>query len=288
MGAARKTGERVTPGAVELSFARPVGGRTILQRQFANYPFHICRGFHFDGDPQGMSTVYLQSLAGGIYEHDRLSLDFELSEGAAAHVTTQASTIVHSMTDGCARQDARISLKPGSLIEYLPDPMILFPGARLASRLHIRLAPNTGAIVSDSFLAHDPQGEAGVFDQLTSEIRIEDEDGKLQALDRLAVSGTQYADLVSRIAGPSPAYGMFMVLEGQLPPQLLTRALGEALRPTGLAGAGYAGASELPNGRGAWAKLLCEDAIALRRIMDDLWIAARQALRGTRPARRRK
>lgn len=287
MGAARKKGDRVTPGAVELNFARPVGGRTILQRQFASYPFHICRGFHFDGDPQGMSTVYLQSLAGGIYEHDRLSLDFELSEDAAAHVTTQASTIVHSMTDGCARQNARIRLKPGTLLEYLPDPMILFPGARLASHLRMRLAPDTSAIVSDSFLAHDPQGKAGVFDRLTSEIRIEDEDGKLQVLDRFDVSGTQYADLTSRIAGPSPAYGMFMVLQRELPPQLF-RALGEALGPAGRDGAGFAGASELPNGSGAWAKLLCEDAVALRRIMDELWIAARMALRGTRPARRRK
>jgi hypothetical protein len=81
---------------------------------------------------------------------------------------------------------------------------------------------------------------------------------------------------------------MFMVLERELPPQLLTRALDETLGPAGQAGAAFAGASELPNGSGAWAKLLCEDGVALRRIMDDLWITARQALRGTLPARRRK
>ena len=64
MRAAQEGGDRVTSGAVELVFAQPRGERTIIRRQFANYPFHICRGFNFDGDPQGMSTVYLQSLAG--------------------------------------------------------------------------------------------------------------------------------------------------------------------------------------------------------------------------------
>ena len=89
------------------------------------------------------------------------SRGFEVSRGAAAHVTTQASTIVHSMTEGCARQEARIALEPGSFFEYLPDPMILFPGARLASHLRIRFAPGTSAIICDSFLLHDPHGKAG-------------------------------------------------------------------------------------------------------------------------------
>ena len=288
MRAARKGGDRVALGAVELEFARPQGERTIIQRQFANYPFHICRGLHFAGDPHGMVTVYLQSLAGGIFEHDHLSLDFELAEGAAAHVTTQASTIVHSMSEGCARQEARIALEPDSFMEYLPDPMILFPGARLASQLHIRLARGTSAILCDSFLVHDPRGQAGVFAQLTSGILVEDESGKLLVLDRFAVSGAEYADLTAPIAGPSAVYGAFMVLHRDLPPQLLTRALGDALIPAGQSGAVLAGASELPNGCGAWAKLLCKDAVALRRAMDDLWITARRALRETLPARRRK
>ncbi len=283
--AAQEGGDRVTSGAVELVFVRPRGERTIIRRQFANYPFHICRGFNFDGDPQGMSTVYLQSLAGGIYEHDRLSLDFEVSHGAAAHVTTQASTIVHSMTEGCARQEARIVLKPGSFFEYLPDPMILFPGARLASHLRIRCEAGASAIVCDSFLSHDPQGNAGVFDQLNSEIRIEDESGNLLVLDRFAVSGAEYADLTSRMAGPSPAYGTFIVVERDLPPQLLTRTLWHSLDQ---AGAVFAGASELPNCCGVWARVLCEDGATLRRSMDALWMAARRALRGTLPALRRK
>jgi urease accessory protein len=283
--AARDGGETVTSGAVELQFARPQGDRTIIQRQFANYPFHICRSFNFEGDPQGMATVYLQSLAGGIYEHDRLCLAFELSQGAAAHVTTQASTIVHGMPEGSARQEVRIGLEPGSFLEYMPDPMILFPSARLASRVHIRFPPGTTAIVCDSFLAHDPQGEAGLFDRLTSEIRIDDESGNVLVLDRFAVSGAEYADLASSLAGPTPAYGTFMALDRDVRPQLLIAALGGVLDQTG---AIFAGVSELPNGCGVWARLLCRDGAALRRTMDEVWMAARQSLRGKLPARRRK
>ncbi|MCU0869910.1 MAG: hypothetical protein MUF30_09965, partial [Burkholderiales bacterium] len=50
----------------------------------------------------------------------------------------------------------------------------------------------------------------------------------------------------------------------------------------------YAGASLLPNGAGAWLRVLGTDAVALRALMRDAWAAVRVALTGRPPGLRRK
>ncbi|HZF35124.1 MAG TPA: urease accessory protein UreD, partial [Candidatus Angelobacter sp.] len=87
----------MAPACAEITFARDPGGRTYVRRQHVSYPYHVCRALTFAGDPPGMATLYLQSCAGGIYRDDRLRERIVAEEGAAAHLTTQASTIVHSM-----------------------------------------------------------------------------------------------------------------------------------------------------------------------------------------------
>ena len=119
---------------LELSFAVGADGETQLTHQFAGYPFHLCRPFRLDGDPAGMLTLYLQSCSGGLYEGDRLSTFMQIREGAAAHVTTQAATIAYGMRELGAQHHARVEASAGSLLEYIPDPIILFPGTRLNSR----------------------------------------------------------------------------------------------------------------------------------------------------------
>ncbi len=76
-------------------FAELAGGRTMLRRQHVGYPFHITRAFHLDRMRPDLATLYLQSTSGGLYAADRLELDLTVGAGAALHLTTQASTVVH-------------------------------------------------------------------------------------------------------------------------------------------------------------------------------------------------
>ena len=100
-------------------------GSSYLQRQYASYPFHVCRVHYHDKDHPGLATLYVQSCSGGIYEDDRLDLMLATARGAEAHVSTQAATVVHSMPSGSASQRVRIQCEGGSYLEYLPDPQIL-------------------------------------------------------------------------------------------------------------------------------------------------------------------
>lgn len=284
--ATTETGAAAAAGArIEVEFARAPDGETYVRRQHAAYPYHLCRPHRFAGDPEGMATLYLQSCAGGIFAGDRLEERITVREGARAQVTTQAASIVHSMVDSSAAQSVRIDAEPGAFVEYLPDPLILFPRASLETRLAIRAAEGATVIACDSFLMHDPEARGGAFDRLATEIAAEASDGRLLALDRFEVAGATMQRGLPGISGRFGAHGSLWVLCHDRPAGELVEALREKLAD--VAGI-HAGASLLPNQAGAAVRLLAEDGVALRAGLFAAWAAARLALTGRLPEPRRK
>lgn len=272
-------------GTAEVAFGRAPGGRTFVRRQFAAYPFHFCRPHYFAGDPADMVTIYLQSLSGGIYEHERLTLALASEPGTQAHVTTPASTIVHSMETGSAELTVSIDAQDDTLIEYLPDPLILFPRARLSSVVTVRRHEDATVIFADSFLTHDPEGKGRPFDYLDSRLDVEDLDGRLLVRDRFVLTGKMFRARRSTGRGGYAALATLVVLlpGGRLGPLLdAFRAALDPLPET------YAGASALPNDCGLRARILTEDGASLRIAMHAAWTAARKMITGVRPKPRRK
>jgi urease accessory protein len=272
------------PVHLDLAFEQAPGGATVLKRQLVAYPFHVGRVLHLPGDPAGLASVYLQCCSGGLFQGERLGLAVTAGEGAQVHLTTAASTVVHTMDAGHAEQVLRVEAGAGALVEYWPDPLILFPGSRLDTRLGIRAHAGATVIAAESFLAHDPRAGCGMFDWLRSETRIEDEDGRLLAVDRFRAEGRAIAEARPGVNGAFGLQGTVMVVHRADPAAALA-ALRGAIRDTPDA---YAGASLLPGECGAWMRVLARDAIALRAIMRDAWVAARVLATGTTPGLRRK
>jgi urease accessory protein len=280
-----RDGRKVVSGRLDLAFAADADGRTFLRRQYASYPFHVCRAQYLDPGNPGLATLYLQSCSGGIYEDDRLDLSLSLASHAEAHISTQSATVVHSMPSGNAEQSVRIRCEPGSYLEYLPDPQILFPDSRCRSEIYVRLEDNAVALVSDAFLRHDPAGHAGTFAAYHSEIVVESADGAALAVDRLKIDGEAFRDRRPGIAGSFAAQGTLIVagLEIQL-----HELLGEVrtIKPDRSAAA--VGTSRLPNSAGVLVRVLAADGAALKHALHEVWCAARTVLKGARPAARRK
>lgn len=274
-----------TRGRAELTFARDLGGRTYLRRQFVSYPYHVCRPLTFGGDPDGMATVYLQSCAGGIFRDDRLQERIVAEAGAAAHVTTQAATIVHSVDRGWAAQEVLIEAGAGSLLEVMPDSFILFPQARFASTVRAQVADTATVILADSFSRHDPAGTGATFDWFHGDVAVEDRQGRALARDRFRIAGADVAARRPGITGGHATLGtLFVIRRGEG-----AGALVDALRAaTAALGDVYAGASTLPNGCGAWLRIMAADAVALRAAMTAAWQSVRHLLTGRVPAPRRK
>jgi urease accessory protein len=279
------TGRAIRGGRVELTFTRDPGGQTFLSRQFADYPYHLCRPHRFVGDPPGMATVYLQSVAGGIFESDRLHTRLVAEPDTEAHVTTQASTIVHGMEQDHATQMLSLKAGAGGFLEYLPDPTILFPAARLESRIHVRAHETATVLIADSFLVHDPDGRDATFDWLANDTVVAISDGRVIARDRFRVTGNLLRQRLPGLNGRYVAQGSMMVIHRSPSHQSLLSAVRGTLEQ---AADVYSGASLLPGGCGIWTRILAADGNALRRIMVNVWSSVRETLTGVTPTARRK
>ncbi len=276
---------RRTTGRLELVFAPDAEGRSFLAQQFASYPFHVCRVQYLDPDLPDMASLYLQSSAGGLFAGDALGVSIACKPNAMAHVTTQASTIVYRMPNGEACQRTDLEIGAGGFLEYLPDPVILFPQARLKNRLNLKLASNATAIMADAFLSHDPGGAHKPFGLYSSETEITDAAGRRLVLDRFHTSGM--AGRAGKV-GIMGAYGMqatILAASTAVTSQSLLAAFREGLADTSSV---YAAASTLPNDCGAWVRLLADDGAVLKDTVAKLWMALRRGITGQAPALRRK
>jgi urease accessory protein len=260
----------------ELTFAR-ANGRTHLMRQLTPHPFHITRPFHHPDDPDGMATLYLQSSSGGLYGDDDLGLTVRVGPDAAAHVTTQASTLVHDARGRPgASQAVTLDLAENSRLEFVPDPTILMSGARLRSRVQAQLAEGAVLILADAQLGHDPEGAGRPFARLEVELALSGQAGPI-LLDRFELDGR---DWLTRTGGYRSAGTVLVAGDLSAGP-----AMAEAAeRVPGV----YAGLSTLADRGVSVLRFVAADGVALSRALSTIWAAACQALTGRQPAARRK
>ncbi|MBX6320324.1 MAG: urease accessory protein UreD [Rhodospirillaceae bacterium] len=285
-GAAGGAGGGAAPrGRLRLRFRRDPAGATYLAEQRAGYPFHLCRPHRYDGDPDGMATLYVQSVAGGLYDGDDLVLGATVERGAAVHLTTQAATIVHATPTAPARHGATLSAGTEGFVEYLPDATILFPAARLDAGLSITADDGAVVVAGDSFLTHDPEGRGRAFGWIRGAVEVRRRDGRLLFADRYQLAGEDWARRLPGVSAGRGGQGMLLVLHPGLAPEALVEGLRAALHGQSDL---YAGASTLPNGCGAWARLLAPDGAPLRAGLLAAWSAVRTLITGVPPRPRRK
>ena len=283
----RLSGEPVSlgPPQVSLGFKRDPSGQTFLARQRTTYPFTLTQPFCLDRAPHGMLTLMLQSISGGVYENERLALDFSVEDGACVHLTTQGATVVHSMRAGrVATQQVFIRAGKGSFVEYLPDPLALFPQAHFRSSVHIAVEEGATAISGDAFGLHDPEALARPFGSIFSETVFQRPDGQRRCVDRFEITGHEFIASLPSALQRYQTQGTFWVVSDHDTEELVT-ALRTALDPLSDI---YAGASILPDNAGVWMRVLAVDAVALRRAFHAAWRSARLCLTGVEPRSRRK
>ena len=270
-------------GAVEASlhFSRG-GGRTVLARQRVPYPFHATRTFYLDQARPELATLYLQSAAGGLYRGDRVALSITAAPGSAAHVTTQAATIVHRTHDFPVEQANRIEIGESAFLALTPDPLVLFPGAAIACTTEITLAASGRAILTDGLSHHDPRGRGDPFERYSNAVVVRDAAGRILLNDRGSITGEAMFAPSSPL-GSYRAVGTIFVL-GHGAERCDADFFEKRLAACGC----IAGFSKLPHDAGIGSRVLAADGGALKRGLEAAFAAAFEALVGVPPARRRK
>ncbi|MGN2412607.1 urease accessory protein UreD [Pseudomonas syringae] len=268
-----------------IAFSKAPSGASYVSRQEVGYPFHLGRTLKLPQDPPGMAAIYLQSCSGGLFAGETLHLHLHAAADTQVHVSTGAATVAHSMLEQPARQTVTLIAEPGALLEYLPMATILFPHARLHSRVDVTLHPNARVMVCDAFCLHTPPGSAGFPGSYRADLHIRCPAGTLLAGDRLAMTGHDLQRRLPGVSGELQALATFMLVGQGLPVEGLKRSLRDALR---IVPESYLGVSALPNDCGVSVRIMTADAVALRSALHLAWACARQQLTGIAPRVRRK
>lgn len=258
------------------------GNRTYLADQHTPHPFHITRPFSISGDPEGMATLYLQSSAGGLYHDDDHHLSVAVEDGALAHVTSQASTIIHNSHQSGSRIDVDLRVGENGWLEFCPEPAILFPGARLTSTLTAHVHPGSKLLFCDAQLCHDPEGDGATFNELDNKISLKNENGETFYVDRAVVRGETWFGATD---GRQCA-GTFVVYDNENAAEI-SSALEGCIGGFDASGV-YAGQTHLADRSIVAVRLIATTGAHLTEAIRSLWSAIRVAQTGQVPMPRRK
>jgi urease accessory protein len=130
--------------ALRLDFERDAfSGQTVLAASDQEPPLKVVRAFAIEG---GAALVHLHNVSGGLLGGDRLELAVNVGPQAQVQVTTAGATRIYrprALALGTL-QSNEITVGENGLLEYLPDAVIPFAGARFSQRTSIRLAAGAG------------------------------------------------------------------------------------------------------------------------------------------------
>jgi urease accessory protein len=179
--------------------AGPAGApRTVLARKHQLGPLTLQRAFHPEGAP---CHLYPLHPPGGVVGGDALDIRIDIAAGAHAVVTTPGAAKFYRSAGELARQQQRLGVAAGGVLEWFPQPAILFPGARVASLTEIALSDDARVIGWEILSLGRPViGERFVQGALDATLRVS-RNGSPLLLDRLRVDDPQDLDRPSGLTG---------------------------------------------------------------------------------------
>ncbi len=129
-------------------------------------------------DQSGQACYYILNPGGGYLDGDRYQMKISLKEEARLTLTTQSATKIYKTPNQPAYQETEISLKRGSFLEYITDPLIGYKDARYLQKTVVKMEQGATFLYSDIITSGwSPEGEQFSYDrlQLINEIYMDDE-----------------------------------------------------------------------------------------------------------------
>jgi urease accessory protein len=159
--------------SLRLKFEREgTTGRTVLARSQQDPPLKVVRAFTLE---DGAAFVHLHNVSGGLLGGDELSLSVRVGPGASVQLTTTGATrIYRPRKDAMATvQRNEITVGENALLEYVPDAIIPFAGARFSQRTSIELASGAGLFWWEIFApGREARGEVFEYELLETKTDI--------------------------------------------------------------------------------------------------------------------
>ena len=270
----RPAGSPGKNGVCDLSFTAH-HGKTRLTHSFVTHPFHLTAPWYLDPALPGMAVIYLQTPAGGLIQGDRARMRFTFAPQSQGHLTTQAAEKIHSMTANCAVQHISFSLGAGAYVEYCPEPVILFPGARFAQDIEVILEPGASLFLSEVFLSRGATDETS-FDALATRFQVKEVNEGLLVHDRSLVQPRLHNLAGPGMLGEHHAWGQAFLVGPSISPAWI-REIHDMISAVPNV---ICGATLLPQARGICVKVVGSHVSAIRRVLHLAWGYVRTHLLG--------
>jgi urease accessory protein len=144
-------------------------GRTVLAASRQEPPLRVVRAFALE---DGAALVHLHNVSGGVLGGDQLGLTVHVGAEACAQITTTGATRIYLPREESptATQWNEVAIGESALLEYLPDPLIPFAGARFWQRTVIRLARGAGLFWWE-ILAPGREARGEIFEYTSVELK---------------------------------------------------------------------------------------------------------------------
>lgn len=269
-------------GLLRLRFERTNdSSRTTLTTCEQQPPLQVVRSFPTG---RGAALAHMHNLSGGILGGDLLELSVEVCDGAGAQLTsTGATRLYRCRPDSPAalqRQSFRVGR--GALLEYLPDELIPFAGARYRQETLIELEDDAGLFWWETVApGRAARGELFMYDSLRFKLDLTARALPL-ASERVALDPARRSLQSTARLGPYLYFATFYVCRVGLPETRwleLEAELAEHARTLSSPGSTLWGVSTLP-AHGLVIKALSVRGRDITRGLQDFWRASKWALYG--------
>ena len=155
------------PGSAYLTFTRS-GTDTVLTRAFATSPAKLIAS-----KGRGSTCwVYAATFGGGLVGGDDIQLRADVTAGARALLTTQASTKVYR-SEHRSRQSLTATVGANALLAVVPDPIVCFAAADFAQKQRYDLHADASLVMVDWMTSgRHAAGERWAFSRYESRFDI--------------------------------------------------------------------------------------------------------------------
>lgn len=172
-------------GELALTLA-PRGARTVAVAQRHAGTLQTLRPLYLDGS--GQVTYHVVNPGGACLRGDSYAIDVELEAGARALITTQSATKVYRTPDRGASQHLRLRLGPGSALEYVPDPLIMYREATYRQTCSVEMDESASLVTAEIVTpGWSPDGSRFRYDELRMRTEIR-RGGELLAVDNVLIA----------------------------------------------------------------------------------------------------
>jgi len=179
--------------SLQLDFQRDGRtGRTVLASSHQEPPLRVVRAFALD---DGAALVHLHNVSGGLLGGDRLGLKLNVGAEACAQITTAGATRIYRPREESpvTTQSNEVVIGENALLEYLPDPLIPFAGARYSQRTVIQLSPGAGLFWWE-VLAPGREARGEIFEYASLEMKTDlVAIGRPIAIERVCLTPGKYS-----------------------------------------------------------------------------------------------